>query len=259
MALGYHMCTGGTLRLKINSANIIRVGGIYHIQMCGRFTIAIVIGLAERFRARIPSFEIFPRYNIAPSQEVPVVVESVNAPAYREITMMKWGLVPSYAADNRLGYRMINARADSLNSRLAYRDNVRHHRCLVPATGFFEWKQSGSKKIPYYIHRKDGALFAFAGLHDTWKDPSAPALKTFAIVTTEPNRLVAPLHNRMPVILRSGDEERWIRQGPLREADLEEIVIPYPEHELEIFRVSSAVNKTDYENPEAIRKINEEL
>ncbi len=171
--------------------------------------------------------------------------------------MMRWGLVPAWADDNRMGNRMINARDDSLNSRPAYRHNVQHHRCLVPATGFFEWKQGGKKKIPCYIHRKDGALFVFAGLYDTWKAPDAPALQTFAIVTTEPNLLVAPLHNRMPVILRSGDEERWIRRGPLTEADLGEILVPYPEHELETYRVSSAVNKPDYESPEAIRRINE--
>ncbi len=171
--------------------------------------------------------------------------------------MMRWGLVPAWAADRKIGYRMINARADSLNSRPAYRHNVQYHRCLVPATGFFEWKKSGTKKIPCYIHRKDGALFAFAGLYDTWMAPDAPVLQTFAIVTTEPNRLVAPLHDRMPAILRSGDEDRWIRQGPLKEADLEEILVPYLEHELETYRVSSAVNKPDYESPEAIRRINE--
>ncbi|MDD1716680.1 MAG: SOS response-associated peptidase [Methanoregulaceae archaeon] len=227
--------------------------------MCGRFTIAMVIGLHERFRTIPPSFELRPRYNISPSQEVPVIVESPDDSAHREIVMMKWGLVPCWATDIKIGRWIINARADSLISGPAFRYNVQHHRCLIPATGFFEWRLVGKKKIPCYIRRKDGAFFAFAGLYDNWKGPEASIFKTFAIVTTEPNSLVAPLHNRMPAILSTWNEDTWIREGPITESDFEEILIPYPEHELETYRVSSAVNKPDYESPELIRRITESL
>jgi len=227
--------------------------------MCGRFTIAIVIGLNERFRTKPPSFEMWPRYNISPSQEVPVIVESSDDSPGREMVMMKWGLIPGWAADIKIGSRIINARADSLISGPAFRYNIQHHRCLVPATGFYEWRQLGKKKIPCYIRRKDGALLAFAGLYDIWRGPDASILKTFAIVTIEPNSLVAPLHNRMPAILSIRNEDTWIRGGPITGRDLGEILIPYPEDELETYRVSSAVNKPDYESPELIRRITESL
>jgi len=119
--------------------------------MCGRFTISIVIGLYDRFKTRPPPFEIQPRYTIAPSQEVPIIVVSKENPSEREVKMMKWGLVPSWATDPKIGYRMINARAESLIIKPAFKYNVQHHRCLVPSTGFFEWKREGSKKIPYFI------------------------------------------------------------------------------------------------------------
>ncbi|RPJ52613.1 MAG: SOS response-associated peptidase, partial [Methanobacteriota archaeon] len=154
----------------------------YTAHMCGRFTIAVTVGWEARFKAkRGVDLELRPRYNVAPSQQVPIIADDPEEPGSRSIVPMRWGLVPSWAKDTKTGYSMINARAEGLTSSPAYRGPVRHRRCLVPATGFYEWKQEGSRKLPFYIDRRDHQLFAMAGLYDIWHGADA-ALASFTIV-----------------------------------------------------------------------------
>ncbi|MDI6719605.1 MAG: SOS response-associated peptidase [Methanomicrobiales archaeon] len=222
--------------------------------MCGRFAIAITVGIEDRFGAKRPPFEIRPRYNIAPSQDVPVVAGDPENPAEREIVPMRWGLIPSWSKDARAGYRMINARAETLADRPAFRSPLKRRRCLVPVTGFYEWKQAGSRKVPYYIDRKDHSLFAFAGLYDIWRDAGGEPVKTFTIITTAANDLIAPIHDRMPVILSRENEDAWMRGGTLEPDELERLLAPYPSHELEAYPVSPAVNNPANEGPDLIAR-----
>jgi putative SOS response-associated peptidase YedK len=150
---------------------------------------------------------------------------------------------------------VINARAETLLSRPSFRGAVQDRRCLVPASGFYEWKREGPRKVPFYIRLTGSPLFTFAGLYGTLRDPSGGEHATFAIITTEPNRLVAGLHDRMPAILPRKREETWLRPGPVGPADLESLLAPYPAGEMEAFPVSGKVNDPANEGPDLIRPL----
>src|SRR5665647_3762098 len=154
---------------------------------------------------------------------MPVVVEHDHV----ELVLMEWGLIPHWAKDLKSSKHPINARAETLAERPMFRGLLKHNRCLIPASGFYEWKQDGPRKEPYYIHLKESPLFAFAGLYDVWDDANGEAHPTYTIITTEANDLVAPLHNRMPVILRPEDEIRWLSPEPLTSDDREAILGQY--------------------------------
>lgn len=167
--------------------------------MCGRFTLRVPAAeLVEIFRLlRRP--DVQPRYNIAPTQPVAVVRRIDRG---RELSMLRWGLVPSWAKDPKIGARMINARAETVATKPAFRTALRRRRCLVPADGFYEWaKSAGGTKQPHYITRRDGRPFAFAGLWESWDGPDGSSIESCTIVTTEANDLVGRIHDRMPVIL----------------------------------------------------------
>ena len=206
--------------------------------MCGRFALTHVAGFWSRFAVIDHHAKLVPRFNIAPSQLVPIVISGSENKAI----MMKWGLVPFWAKDPKIGNRMINARAETVSTKPAFRTSFKRKRCLVPTTGFYEWKRAKAGKIPHYIHMKDDSYFAFAGLYDRWKTPEGGDLFTFTIVTTEANALMAKIHNRMPVILDASDEELWISKEPLSEADSQRILVPYSSRGLEAYEVSKAVN-----------------
>jgi len=193
-----------------------------------------------------------PRYNVAPSQPVPVIISTPGGG--REIVEMTWGLLPSWAKDPRSARRPINARAETLSQRPSFRSPLKHRRCLVPASGFFEWKKTNSSRIPYYIHRKDGDHFAFAGLYDIWTAPGSPSQLSFTIVTTEPNELVSGYHDRMPAILLERNEERWILPGEIPLHSLSEMFTPYPADMLVAYQVSRAVNNPENEGKKLIQK-----
>jgi len=220
--------------------------------MCGRFTIAIAVGWQKRFQLQDQTTPVQPRYNITPSQQVPIIVrENPN-----RLIMMQWGLIPSWAKDPKIGSRLINARAETLHERPAFRTLLRRSRCLVPATGFYEWKKTETMKIPHYIHQKDNAIFAFAGLYDSWRSPGATDnLLTFTIITTEPNALIATIHNRMPAIVRQEYEYLWLRPEPLSLDEVKQILNPYPDDQLEAYRVSFAVNNPKIESEELIKPL----
>ena len=220
--------------------------------MCGRFTITVTIGLAERFGVTHCEIPVLPRYNIAPSQAVPVIFQDENGT--RACVPMRWGLIPSWAKDPAAMRRSINARAETLAERSSFRPLLEHHRCLIPANGFFEWKKMGKTAFPYYIHRKDDALFAFAGLYDPGRSPDGELTWTCVIITTPPNPLVSGYHDRMPAILMPEDEDRWIDPLPPSPEEQREILVPYPDDLLEVYRVSTAVNKPDAEGAHLIAR-----
>ena len=219
--------------------------------MCGRYTLATPDPSA--LRARFPvgeGVEIRRRFNVAPGDDVlAVTADRDGAPGGR---LLRWGLVPHWAQDPRTGYKMINARAETILERPAYRDAFRTRRCLILADGFYEWgPRPGLAKQPWWITRADGAPFAFAGLWATWRAPDDAALRTCTIVTTRAAPSLARLHDRMPVILEPGAEQVWL-DGAAAPGELEELLRPLPDAELAKRMVGSAVNDARYDGPECL-------
>ncbi|MDH7594295.1 MAG: SOS response-associated peptidase [Methanomicrobiales archaeon] len=223
--------------------------------MCGRFSISIDAGTYNRFRISKGHAPPMVRYNVAPSQEVPVVRQ--DADRDNEILMMRWGLVPSWSRDRKSIHPIINARAETLLERPAFRSLVKDRRCLVPATGFFEWRVFNGKR-PYYVHMRDNSPFAFAGMYDTWKDDAGGPTLTFTIITTEPNELVKTLHSRMPAILRREDEGRWLDGGVLSSEELSMILSPYPPEYMKAYEVGRLVNNPGNEGMSVIAPVSED-
>jgi len=219
--------------------------------MCGRFALALTVGFGERFGVDDTGLSLSPRYNITPSQQVPIVY--TTHAGERVVRPMMWGLVPSWTRDTTGARPIVNARADTLTERPSFRGPLTRHRCLVPATGFYEWGKSGTQKVPYYIRRRDEAAFAFAGLFDVLRGRD-PSLWTFTIITTDPNALVARIHDRMPAILRPEDEARWIAPGLIDEGEQKEILSPFPQDLLEAYPVSRAINDPLQEGPHLVRR-----
>lgn len=216
--------------------------------MCGRYSLVCTDDLGNRFRVYEPTLGCRSRFNVAPSQTMPVVVEHDHV----ELVLMEWGLIPHWAKDPKSSKHPINARAETLAERPMFRGLLKHNRCLIPASGFYEWKQDGPRKEPYYISLRESPLFAFAGLYDIWDDANGEAHPTFTIITTEANDLVAPIHNRMPVILRPEDEIRWLSPEPLAPGDREAILGQYPAGAMDAYPVSHRVNSPAVEDEQLI-------
>jgi putative SOS response-associated peptidase YedK len=178
--------------------------------VCGRYAFFAPRALIERAFGLSDAPEVEPRYNIAPTQYVPIV--RVDRDGRRVLRMVRWGLVPWWAREESVGNRMINARCESLSRNAAFRDAFEERRCLVPASGFYEWSREGGARIPHYLSRTDGEPFALAGLWARWRsrDPDAPPLESCTIITTQANALVAPVHDRMPVILPAEAYAEWL-------------------------------------------------
>lgn len=208
--------------------------------MCGRFTLYHPVEeAAARFSAINMIIDYSPRYNIAPTQEVPVVIENgVN----RELLMFRWGLIPSWAKDPAIGNRLFNARAETLAEKASFREGAALRRCLIPADGFYEWKRESNEKHPMLIQRKDGELFAFAGIWEEWKAQDGSPVRSCTIITTQPNDLVVEIHNRMPAILKPEDESNWLDRKTTDFQDLQSLLRPYPAENLQAFPVSNRVN-----------------
>lgn len=221
------------------------------IRMCGRFTIGEVKDLITRFSIDAPIADMpRPRYNLAPTQEAPVVVRGSN-----RLVMMRWGLIPFWAKDPKIGSRMINARAEGVAERPAFRASLKDRRCLVPTTGFYEWKSAADGKTPYLARVKDERLFAMAGLYDRWRGPSGEEVQSFTIITTAANELMSDIHDRMPVVLSREDEGTWLAPGPLERATRERIFAPFPSERMEAFPVSKAVNDISKDSEELVRPL----
>jgi putative SOS response-associated peptidase YedK len=210
--------------------------------MCGRFTLKTPANvLIEHFRLEgVPTDELplfTPRSNISPTQEI-AALRAGSGPHGRELTMMRWGLIPSWADDPKIGSRMINARGETVAEKPSFRKAFRARRCLIPADGFYEWKKEGSKKQPYRVHRPDEGPFAFAGLWERWKPKGedTAAIESCTIITTEASEHLRELHERMPVIIAPRDYDLWL-DAPVDEADrLQKLVRPFEEDELVISR-----------------------
>lgn len=222
--------------------------------MCGRFTLFdTAASLAEAFEvAEVPSLS--PRYNIAPSQAVAAVRIPPSGGA-REVVLLRWGLIPSWAKDPSLGDRMINARAETAAGKPAFRSAIRRRRCLVPASGFYEWKRTNGRKQPYYIRRPDGKPFALAGLWESWEGPGAAAVESCAILTTSANELLLPIHDRMPVIVSPADYDLWLSLGIRDPAELARLFRPCPPEEMTAFPVGTAVNNPKTDSPQLIEPL----
>jgi putative SOS response-associated peptidase YedK len=212
--------------------------------MCGRFTLTIT---PEQLQEAIPGLitpgGITPRYNIAPSQPVAVVPND----GQNRLDFYVWGLIPSWAKDPSIGSRMINARGETLAEKPSFRSAFRRRRCLIPADGFYEWKQnpSGKGKTPMYIKLKSGEPFAFAGLWENWNSPDGSNILSCTIITTSPNALMEPIHNRMPVILPREVYNRWLEPGEVNPAQLQELIQPYPAEAMTAYAVSTLVNRPE--------------
>ena len=212
--------------------------------MCGRYTITVDPGeLAQRFNATLPPDPLQPRYNAAPSQNLPVLLNEGD----RQIQMLKWGLIPHWAK-NASDYNLINARAETIEEKPSFRDALQKRRCLVLTDGFYEWRKTPDGKTPMRITLKSGEPFAFAGLWETWKDPDGNPLRTFTIITTTPNDLMATIHNRMPVILSRADENMWIDNMPGVGA-WRSLMRPYPADLMTAYPVSAKVNSPANDTP----------
>ncbi len=227
--------------------------------MCGRYSLFTTPEqLAQLFRLSPEEvrriFERRPRYNVAPTDRV-AAVRVRERPDAREPAWLHWGLIPSWADDPRIGARMINARAETVAQKPAFRDAFRARRCLVLADGFYEWQPIGGKKQPHFIRLRDGSPFGFAGLWEHWEDDRYGPIESCTIITTEPNELVRPLHNRMPAIILPSDHAHWLDPGIEAETDLRPLLRPLPATMMESYPVSTLVNNTANDVPECIEPL----
>lgn len=221
--------------------------------MCGRYTLTVDEELIlVRFQSVKVTDDVYTkRYNIAPGQ---LVFAIVNDGEKNRLGTLRWGLIPPWAKDPKLGYKMINARGETLAEKPAFKRAFRRQRCLIPADGFYEWPFRGKEKQPYRIRLKSGELFAFAGLWERWSAPDGTVIHSCTIITTEANELLADLHPRMPVILKKEDEALWLDRNCNDVALLETLLKPYPADEMEVYPVSSEVNSARNDYPSLINK-----
>lgn len=219
--------------------------------MCGRFALAASPEeLANHFNLK-RKVTIAPRYNIAPSQQV-VIIRS-GASEYTTAAV-RWGLIPPWSKDEKVGYKLINARAETLQEKPTFRDAFKSRRCLVPAIGFYEWKQEEKRKQPYFVKMKNGGLFVMAGIWESWQSPKGETVKSCAIITTAANAIVAKLHDRMPVILPKDCYGLWLDSA--REGfSFPEYMRPYDPFKMVAYPVSSMVNDVKNEGEGCMRRV----
>ncbi len=222
--------------------------------MCGRFTsyhsrseIADIFNLID-----VPQLE--PRYNIAPTQQVAAIVHS-DGIISRQFKWLRWGLIPHWAAQQSIGNRLINARAETVAHKPSFRSAFRHRRCLIIADGFYEWQQKGNGKQPFYIQQIDRSPFAFAGLWSTWTAPDGEIISTCTIITTSANEFMMPIHKRMPVILNSLDYDLWLDSSVQKPELYESLLLPNNSYQLKASPVSTKVNNARNDTPECLKLI----
>lgn len=215
--------------------------------MCGRYSIVMTPAVmrAEFGYSEMPNFPS--RYNVAPTQPIPLVRIWEGK---KQFVLMRWGLLPSWVKDPKTFTLLINARADTVNEKPAFRNAMKYRRCLIPADGFYEWKRDGATKRPYLIRMKGGAPFAFAGLWETWAGPNGEEVDTAAIVTTDANAVLAPIHHRMPVILPPDKFDAWLDCAHVNPASAATLLLPAPPAAMEAFEVSPAVSRVANDGPE---------
>jgi putative SOS response-associated peptidase YedK len=205
--------------------------------------------IAKEFEVSDVSADLDPSYNIAPTQQVAVVISE----GVRRLVPVQWGLVPSWAKDPSVGNKMINARAETITEKASYRNAFKKRRCLVVADGFYEWQKTGDGKRPIYIRLKSGKPFGFAGLYEVWEPPEGGALTTCTIITTEANELMKPIHDRMPVIVPKEKQDLWLDPEVKDQESLLDLLQPYPALDLEAYPVSRRVNSPANNSPDCIK------
>jgi putative SOS response-associated peptidase YedK len=222
--------------------------------MCGRFTLTVdPADLKEAFQDYKFPNKFAPRFNVAPSQPILAIPNDGRNTA----DFFVWGLVPSWAKEPEIGSRLINARGETLAEKPSFRGSYKYKRCLILADGFYEWKsQPGTKtKTPYFIHMKNRKPFAFAGLWDEWNSADGSQIRSCTIITTGPNELMKPIHDRMPVILEPADYPRWLDSSPQTPESLQPLIRAYPADKMSAYPVSTLVNKPSIDNSELIQPI----
>ncbi|MFB2935990.1 SOS response-associated peptidase [Aerosakkonemataceae cyanobacterium BLCC-F154] len=218
--------------------------------MCGRYSFTqLAETIADKFQVKEVS-PLSPRYNIAPTQQVATIF--VNSETLeRQFKMLRWGLIPSWAKDAKMGAKLINARAETVAEKPAFRASFKKRRCLILADGFYEWHTENGKKQPFYFRLENGEPFAFAGLWSHWEKGEGEPVETCTIITTEANELMSSIHDRMPVIIDSQDYEKWLDP----ERGKTELLQPYPSEKMIFYPVSTEVNNPKNDRPECIQPI----
>jgi putative SOS response-associated peptidase YedK len=225
--------------------------------MCGRFVRKSTITVIE------DEFDIYevqwasePSYNIAPSQDVACVIGNGG----NRLVKFRWGLVPFWAKDPSIGYKMINARAETLAQKRSFARSFKKRRCLVVADGFYEWRKlaEGKRKVPMYVHLRKERPFGFAGLYENWKAKDGTILQTCTIITTRPNELLMPIHNRMPAIIAAGKRNIWLDKEVQDPEMLMPLLTPYDSGEMDAYEVSKKVNSPTYNEPDCIKPASNE-
>ena len=223
--------------------------------MCGRYSITTPVEALRRlFKFSGPLPNLRPRYNVSPTQQVPIV-RRAPADGERELAQVRWGLIPFWAKDAKIGYPLINARAEGIEAKPSFREAFKRGcRCLIPADGFYEWAKDTKPKQPWRITLKDGEPFAFAGLWEHWdKASDGVPVESCTIITTAANQLLRPLHDRMPVILAPDDYPAWLGEDAAR--NVAELLRPYPSEAMRTYRVSTVVNNVKNDGPECIEPL----
>jgi putative SOS response-associated peptidase YedK len=220
--------------------------------MCGRFEIHSTIEIISKiFGIDDWDVDYMPSYNVAPSQDIIIAIDKGK----RQLTKSRWGFLPSWAKDISDGYKMINARAETIAEKPRFKEAFQKQRCLVLADGFFEWKKEGKIKKPYLIRLKSGRPFAMAGLYNKWTSPDGEEICTNTIITTESSDLIRPLHNRMPAILPEDKYADWLSNDITDPSLLLKMLKPYPSDELEMYEVTPKVNSPSVNSLENIQRL----
>lgn len=203
--------------------------------MCGRFVCFDVDEISKKYGVKV---DMTPLYNVSPGQKFPVIFKKDTIKA----EFMVWGLIPHWMKEITGRTKMINARAETISEKPYFKSSLKSRRCLIPANGFYEWKKTEDRKIPYFISLKGKTLFSFAGLYDIWIDYKGEEFKTFTIITGEANSLISDIHNRMPVILPDNDERLWLDNSITDTDKLTDILKPFPSQDMDAYIVSNLVN-----------------
>lgn len=220
--------------------------------MCGRYSLEDPENLDKWFEAIFDEIEEWEaNYNVAPTHIMPIIRQ---AGARRVIEKSRWGLLPFWAREEKISYSMINARSESLATKRSFTPYFKKSRCLVPATGFYEWKGSKGNKTPFYIYPTHEPLFAFAGLQSLWKSPEGKEISTYTIVTTQANNKMKDLHGRMPVMLLREEWDQWLDPGNQDTTALQQLMDPFPDDAIDFYQVSKQVNSVRNNSPDLIRE-----
>ncbi len=219
--------------------------------MCGRFSLELDDTFYPRYELD-NVIELQPNYNVAPSEIIPVIVK--NSP--KKVVNMRWGLLPPWITKDESKYAMINTRAETIDQKPYFKSAFKNCRCLIPATGFYEWRKDPLNKIPFYIHLKNNNYFSFAGIYSIWNDPKGYEVYTCSIITTQANELMESIHDRMPVILSKKEEDIWLDKSIDNTDSLKALLNSYPSLEMEAYQISTRVNSPVNNSKDLLQPLN---